>query len=1042
MKKNHLSKLCENSKHDCVKPGVGPIKVVLFALLSFILMMPLHVYAQTNQTFGSVKDSEGQALPGVNILVKGTSTGTVTDIDGNFVVNTQYSDVLMISFIGFISQEITVENQSFLNVTLQEQSLDMDEVIVVGYGVKKKSLSTASISSVKGEELMNRPVSRADQAMQGKIAGVSVLSNSGSPGAGTMIRIRGTNSNGDSNPLFIVDGMKTSDINNIDPSDIESMEILKDAASAAIYGTEGSNGVILITTKLGKTGVSKITYDYQYALQSARSKVDMMNSEEYQTWMNETGDVSITLDDTSADTDWLDEICEIVPMQKHHLSFSGANEKTSYLISSSYYTQNGIIGDDKAKYDRLTTRVNVKSNIKDWLEVGENINYSRSKQKYIGEDNEYGSVVNCALLMDPTTPVVYDDEELYSERIAELKELEEDGYSILTDKNGDYYGLTEQALVEITNPVAQLTTYHNKITSDKFLGMVYATLKPIKGLQITSRFGLDLTYKTNHSWSGEYYYASDSYSNTTSVTDNIYKWDTWLWENFASYNFSIADHNFSFLAGYSSEEYTYDYYYMSSGYLVDEGDSYAHQGYADSDDYDAVSGSYDNQTMLSMFSRFSYDFKDRYMFEASVRRDAASVFPSKNRAAIFPAFSAGWVVSEENFFKIPKMDYVKLRASWGQNGSKSNLSGNQDEEAWSFDASCIDSDGNSVSGAEVASLTNEDLKWEKTEQLDLGFDIRAFDGKVSFGMDYYHKKTKDLIVDGTGPSSVGANYPSVNGGDVVNKGFDFELGYRNYDHAFKYGINANLSILDNEVTHLASEYAISGDVLRTYELTWFEEGYPIWYFKGYKTDGIVSAEDISSSDLYSDFEVGDAKVVDVDGDGDISSSDKTYIGDPHPDLLYGLTLNAQYKGFDMNVFIQGTQGNDVFMGWFRADRLASNKPKFLYDDRYTSTNTDASMPAANNSSDYVYRSDLMVGDGSYVRIKQIQLGYSLSQQLLNKVGVVKSMRLYVSIDDYFTFTKYKGLDPEAGSSVNNRQGVDRGLYPISGKVMFGLSVNF
>jgi TonB-linked SusC/RagA family outer membrane protein len=1042
MKKNYLIGLCGNSKHSHEKTDVRRIKNIFLVLLFYVLIVPIQLSAQTNQVSGTVRDNKGQPLPGVNVLVKGTTTGTATDIDGNFALNATSSDVLIVKFLGYVSQEVTVGTNSTLAITLKEEVLDMDEVIVVGYGVKKKSLSTAAISSVKADDLVNRPVSRADQAMQGKVAGVSVLSTSGSPGAGTKIRIRGTNSNGDSNPLFIVDGMKTGDINNIDPSDIESMEILKDAASAAIYGTEGSNGVIIITTKLGKEGASKITYDYQFALQSARSNVDMMNSSEYQTWMDETGDVTITLDDTSGDTDWLDEIYEVVPMQKHHVSFSGGTEKTSYLISTSYFTQNGVIGDDKAKYDRFTSRVNVKSKVKDWLEVGENFSYAQSKKKYIGEDSEYGSIVNCALLLDPTTPVVYDDHELYADRISELQDLEGEGYTILTNDNGDYYGLTEQALVEITNPVAQLTTYHNKITTDKFLGTAYATLKPIKGLSITSRLGIDLTYKTNHSWSGAYYYASDSYSNTTSVTDNIYKWYTWVWENFASYNFNIGAHNFSLLAGYSAEEYTYDYYYMTSGYLVEEGDKYAHQGYADSDDYDAVSGSYDNQTMTSVFSRLSYDFKDRYMFEASLRTDGASVFPSKNRFATFPALSVGWIASEESFFNVPFIDYTKLRISWGQNGSKSNLSGNQDVESWSFDASCIDSSGNSVSGAEVTSLTNEDLTWERTEQLDLGIDIRAFDGKVSLGMDYFHKVTKDLIVDGTGPSSVGADYPSVNGGDVTNKGFDLELAYRNYDHNFKYSINANLSILNNEVTNLASEYAISGDVLRTYELTWFEEGYPIWYFKGYKTDGIVSEDDITNNNLYADFEEGDPRVVDVDGDGDISSSDKTYIGDPHPDLLFGLTLNAQYKGFDMNVFVQGTQGNDVFMGWFRADRLASNKPKFLYDDRWTETNTNASMPAADNSSDYVYRSDLMVGDGSFVRIKQIQLGYNLPKNFLKRAGVIKSTRIYVSLDDYFTFTKYEGLDPEAGSSTDNRQGVDRGIYPVAGKVLFGLSVNF
>lgn len=1027
MKKINLIRLCADSKHDQVKSGESRIKAAFFTLLLCVLLVPSQLFAQTNQITGSIKDEGNQPLPGVNIVVKGTTTGTVTDIDGNFSLEAAPTDVLVISFIGYTSQEVLVGGQSSLNIILQEETLDMDEVVVVGYGVKKKSLTTAAISSVKGDELQNRPVSRADQAMQGKTAGVSVLSTSGSPGAGTKIRIRGTNSNGDSNPLFIVDGMKTGDINNIDPNDIESMEILKDAASAAIYGTEGANGVVLITTKGGKSGAARITYDAQYGIQSARSEVDLMNADEYETWMEESGDVSVTQDGT--DTDWLDEIYEVVPMQKHHIGFSGGNDKTSYLISTSYYTQNGVIGDSKSKYDRFTARVNVKSELKDWLEVGDNFSYAQSKQKYIGEDSEYGSIVNCALLMDPLTPVTYDDKTLYADRISDMEDLENSGYTILTDDKGDYYGLTEQSLGEVVNPIAKLQTYHNKITQDKFLGTVYATLKPIKGLRFTSRFGIDLTYQTDHSWTGEYYFSAESNSTSTSVSDGINKWYTWLWENFASYSFNLGEHNFSLLAGYSSEEYTSDYYSMTSGYLVAEGDTYAHQGYADSNEYDDVDGSYDNQTMTSMFSRLSYDLKDRYMFEASLRRDAASVFPEKNRSAIFPALSAGWVVSEENFFNLPYIDYAKVRLSWGQNGSKSNLSGNQDIEYWGFDAAYVDGDDTVISGSEISSLVNTNLKWERTEQTDIGLDLRAFDGKVSFGVDYYNKVTKNLIVQGSGPLSVGNDYPYVNGGDVTNKGFDFEVGYRNHSNKFKYSINANLSTLDNEVTKLSADSPISGDNLRGYDLTWFEEGYPIWYFKGYKTDGIDSA-------------TGDPNVVDVNGDGDITSEDQTYIGDPHPDFIYGVTFNAEYKGFDFNLFVQGTQGNEVFMGWFRSDRLASNKPKFMYDDRWTETNTDASMPGADNSSDYVYRSDLMIGDGSYLRIKQVQLGYTLPQSVLSKVGVVKSTRLYVSLDDYFTFTKYDGLDPEAGSSTDNRQGVDRGIYPVAGKILFGLSVNF
>ncbi len=710
-------------------------------------------------------------------------------------------------------------------------------------------------------------------------------------------------------------------------------------------------------------------------------------------------------------------------MQKHHINFSGGNDKTTYMISGSYFTQNGIVGDDKAKYDRFTSRVNLKSELKSWLEVGTNFSYSHSKQKYIGEDDEYGSVVNTALLMDPLTPVTY------TGTPANVQSLLDQGYTILKDKNGNYYGLPEYVTGEIVNPLALLDTYHNKITQDKLLGTAFATIKPVKGLRFTSRLGIDLTYETDHSWTSEYYFSSEKQNTSTAVDDDINKWYTWLWENFASYDFSVNDHNFTALLGYSAEEYVAPEYNMHSAELIAEGDQYAHQGYTTSNDYDDVDGEYTEESMLSMFGRLSYDYKDRYMFEASVRRDAASVFPEDNRAAIFPSFSAGWIVSEENFFNVTGLDYLKLRASWGQNGSKANLPGNEDKEFWVFSGvQYPDADDTYQSGAEIDKLINPDLQWEKTEQIDIGLDLRALGGKLSFGIDYYNKKTKDLIVEGTGPLSVGNEYPYINGGDVTNKGFDFELGFQNHENQFKYGINLNLSTQDNEVTSLAVDVPVSGDNLRGYDLTWFEEGYPIWYFKGYKTDGIDDA-------------TGDPIVVDVNEDGEISAADQTYIGDPHADFLYGATFNAQYKGFDFNLFLQGTHGNDVFMGWFRSDRAFSNKPKFMYDNRWTSSHTNASMPAANNTSDYIYRSDLMVADGSYLRIKQIQLGYTLPKNVIGKVGLGMA-RVYVSVDDYFTFTDYKGLDPEAGSSTDNRQGVDRGIYPIGGKVLFGLSVNF
>ncbi|WP_372774306.1 TonB-dependent receptor [Mangrovibacterium sp.] len=974
---------------------------------------------------GTVKASNGDPIPGATVVVKGTTIGTITDFDGNFSLNNVPDDaILQFSFVGMQMVEVAVNGQSVINAVLAEETIGLEEVVAVGYGIQKKSLVTGAISSVKAEDLQNIPASRADQAIQGRTAGVSVLSTSGSPGVSTKIRIRGVNSNGNSNPLFIVDGMKTGDINNIDPSDIGSMEVLKDAASAAIYGTEGANGVIIITTKSGTKGEkAKISYDFQYGLQSSRSDMELMNAAQYKTWMEESGAGTVTLDGT--DTDWMDEVMEEAPMQKHHISYSSGTDKSSYMLSGSYFNQDGIVGGDKAKYQRYTARINAKSSVNEWLEVGNNISFSHSNQRYIGEDDEYRSVVNNTLLIDPLTPVTYDGTP------DNVQALLDAGNTILKNDEGKYYGLAKYVTGETANPLALLDTYHNTIEQDKILGTAYATIKPVKGLSFTSRVGLDLTYQSQHSWNPTYYFSSENQNSATTVDDTINKWYTWLWENFASYSYSIADHSFTLLGGYSAEQYQAPDYYMHSGPMIAEGDDYAYQEYTTDDELDRTGGTFVDQTMNSYFGRLSYDFRSKYMFEFSIRRDAASVFPAANRAAVFPAFSGGWVISEEDFFNVEGIDYLKLRASWGENGSKANLGGNEDQELWDFTGIRYpgsNADDSFISGGEIKNLINPDLRWERTQQTDIGLDLRALGGKLNFSVDYYKKVTNDLIVSGTGPLSVGNDYPYVNGGDVTNKGFDFEAGYQDNIGKFKYSVNLNLSTLDNEVTYLKVDSPVKGDNLRGHDLTWFEEGYPIWYFKGYKTSGI-------------DPVTGAPIVVDVDGDTEITAADQTYIGDPHPDFLYGATLNCSYEGFDFNLFLQGTQGNDVFMGWFRSDRPFSNKPLFMFEDRWTANNINASRPAANNTSDYIYRSDLMISDGSYLRIKQIQLGYTLPKSLTESVKVDRA-RVFVSVDDYFTFTKYEGLDPEAGSSTDNRQGVDRGIYPISGKILFGFSLNF
>lgn len=1005
----------------CVKSGV-----IVKPFLTFLLLLILTPgFAQSRMLSGKVTDSQNTPLPGVNVVVKGTLNGTVTDIDGNFKMEAAASDVLVFSFVGFSEQEITVGDQTMINVTMMETVSDLDEVVVVGYGVQRKSLVTGAISSIRADDLAAIPATRVEQALQGRTAGISILPTSGSPGAGAKMRIRGTNTNGNANPLFIVDGMKTGGIDNIEPADIESIEILKDAASAAIYGTEGANGVIIITTKKGKSGEGVVSYNFQYGIQSVKTKMELMNAQEYQQYMSESG-INISLPAGSGNgTDWLDEIFESAPMQKHHLSFSGGNDRSSYLTSASYVNQDGVVGGSSASYERFTFRLNGTHKVKEWLEVGNTLSFSHSNRRSIGEDDEYRGILNNALLIDPVTPVKY----AKGSEPQRITDLVNEGQTILQDEQGRYYALPLYVTGETGNPVALLQTYKGKFTQDKLLSTFYGTIKPIKGLSITSRFGIDLTYQQNHSWNPKYYFSSERNNGTNSITDNIDKYFSWLWENFATYNLRMGDHDLTALLGYSAERYQHPNFYLYSAPMAKQGDTYAYHSHTTSRENDRVGSDLSEQTMTSVFSRLSYNYLSKYMLEASIRRDAASVFPTNKKSAVFPALSAGWVISEEDFWGLGAIDYLKARVSWGQNGSKSNLPGNEDKEFWTVSGIFYPNPaGGLYSGAEIDKLTNTDLKWERTEQIAVGFDLRAINSKLSFSADYYNKTTRDLIIVKPVPLSVGNDAPYANGGDVSNKGFEFELGYTDQIGDFGFSANVNLSTLKNEVTHLAVDAPVAGANVRGYDLTWFEEGKPIWYFNGYKTKGINP-------------ETGMPNIVDVSKDGEITAADLTMIGDPHPDFLYGASLNMNYKNLDLGVFLQGTHGNDIYTAWFRPDRAESNKPKYMYTNRWTADNTNASWPKAENSSEYVYRSDFMVQDGSYMRIKQIQLGYNVPKDLIQKIGISKT-RIYLSLDDFFTFTKYKGLDPESGSNNDRSQGIDRGVYPIPRKVMFGLSVNF
>ena len=1005
-------------------------------------------YAQKGFEYsGNVTSPSGETLPGVSVTVTGTTTGAITDLDGNFKFTADKAAAkLTFSFTGMVSQEVTATAGIPLTIVLEEKSTDLSGIMIVGYGTQKKSLVTGAISQIKSKELESLPSSRVEQAMQGRVAGVGVRSSSGSPGAGLKVRIRGAGSNGNADPLYIVDGMKSGDINYLEPSDVESIEVLKDAASAAIYGAEGANGVVIITTKSGKGGNQKaggtVTYDFQYGMQSVGKMMPVMNNTQYTEYIN-AAKVGVTIpENISTNTNWLDQIAEAAPMQKHYLSFSGGNEKSSYMLSGSYFTQDGVVGGEKANFKRYSVRFNGDHEVKNWLSVGNNFAYSHTDRSSIAENSEFGGIVSSALMLDPLTPITYD-----GELPAHAQSALNDGYTLVKDGSGKYYGVSQFLKGESANPLAQMAITRGNTIQDKFLGSMFATLKPFKGLSITSRVGIDYAGQIYHTWSPKYWFSSERFNNVTSARNNYDKWFTWLWENFATYTTSIEKHNFSVMAGHSAQHYQHNYSNAWFSPMNKEDESSSYPGWQEIDG--KIAGIPETKTLESYFGRLTYDYANKYMFNASVRRDGTSLLA--NKWGVFPSVSAGWVISEESFWKdlSTPINYFKFRASWGQNGSLSNLTPDQFQSMITSSGIQYPKPGGGYyTGAEPELLANPELVWETGQQTDIGVDFRAYKGKLIFSVDYYKKVTKDLLTPLTPPLSMGNKAPFGNAGDVTNKGFEFELGYRESEGDFHYSASINMSTNKNEVTYLNPLLTrLPGAGIGTgWTATYMEEGLPIWYYRGYQTNGIFQNQAeidkyIADNALVGYAPVpGDPIVVNNKKDNAINESDMVEIGSPHPKLTFGANLSCDYKNFDLNIFLQGSQGNDIIMGWNRTDRGTSNRPEFFYTDRWTGAGSTNSWFRADLTNPYVYNSDLMVFNGSYLRIKQIQLGYTMPKEMAQKLHLAGA-RIYFSLDDYFTFTKYPGMDPEAGSTENNSQGIDRGMYPTPRKFMTGVSIS-
>ncbi|WP_299713624.1 SusC/RagA family TonB-linked outer membrane protein [uncultured Tenacibaculum sp.] len=1003
-----------------------------FFLLLFMLISTFGLNAQNVN--GVVKDNSGP-LPGVNVIVKGTTRGVETDFDGKYSLsNVESNAVLIFSYVGYKTIEVAVNGRSTVNVTLEEDTSTLEEVVVVGYGTKKKSLVTGAISSIDSKEIQNVSNQRVDQVLQGRTSGVTVSSSSGSPGSQTKIRIRGTGSSGSSNPLFIVDGMKVTTIDNIAPSDIANIEILKDAASSAIYGTEGANGVVIVTTKKGRVGGPQFTFSSQLGMQFVNTNMELMNAQQFVTYMNEGGITGVV--DNGIDTDWIDETFDSAFMERYDFSMSGATESTSYYFSVGHTDQDGIVGGENSNFERNSIRLNLTTNITKWLEAGANANAAFIKRRGISENSDTRGVIQNMLIIDPLTPVTYTN----GVPANVIDRSRDNGVPVLTDKDGNVYGYPTYSTGEVINPVAFANDIQRNLSSSsQFLSTLYLKAKIIDGLEFTTRYGIEQNLFLNTTTTNAYYVASEASNTQYNLRDSRVRFSRWLWENFASYEKSFEDHNFKFLAGFSAEESrrptftTRQFSAPVNLFRVFDPNTSAFT----LDPNSPISRTF-RDNLVSMYGRLSYDFKEKYLFEATVRRDKSDKFPSANRAAVFPSFSAGWVISKEDFWPDDfAIDYLKARASWGQNGNKGNLAGNSD-----LIAVTTEDNGATLSylgnvGAQITGFANQNLVWETSEQLGFGVDLRAIQNKLNFSVDYYKKTTRDLIVlDGSliTPGSAGFNSNSFNAGTIVNQGFEFEVGYSDTtDGDFSYQINANLSTLDNEVTEIkflpqGTSLVGAGAPQNDDGVTRFTEGLPAWYFFGFETNGIDPA-------------TGDVIKVDQNGDGIVNNADKTFIGSPHPDILFGGNIRLGYKGLDFNVQFQGTIGNDIFATYHQPSRPITNKPIQFFDGRWTGPgDTSATFPAPQFASS-AYDTDLVVEDGSFMRIKQIQLGYTLPESFTNKLRMNR-VRFYVSLDDFFTFTGYNGLDPEVGNFSFNDTGVDRGFYPTAARALFGFSVNF
>ncbi len=1027
--------------------------------LFLLCLFPLGAMAQS-LVKGTVNDETGEPIIGATVKVQGSQKGAITDFNGSFTVEAKSDATLTISYVGYETQTIKVGGRNNIVITLKEDNTQLNDVVVIGYGVQRKSDLTGAVASVKSDDLKNLSTADAAAALQGKVSGVNVLTNA-SPGSGADIRVRGYSSNSEYiAPLYIVDGLQVSSIQYLDPQTIESIEILKDAASAAIYGAEAGNGVVLVTTKKGDEGKVSVSYTGRATLQNFTNRplLDRQDFLKYMTYEYGEKDVNNKLSDFDykhpyygngvIDQDWIDAYIEPTWSQQHTVSFSGGNSKGHFFSSLNYVYTNGVVKGDKDSYKRLTAQVNADYNLFKWLQVGSNNSIEKWDTKSVSQRG-YGSSFEQMMQMDPLTPVYWTTPEEMSLSVKTVYDALQNGtadqnYRLFRDENG-WYANTKYSDME-GSPLAKRDATDGTNGGWNINGTLYANLMPIKGLTITSRLGYRLAYSTAHSYSAPFWIGDRGNQTTYSISANHNTSWYYQWENFANYNITVAQkHNIGAMIGMSYRENNTDNSSISSSgadILQSYEENFRYISYLKSDAPKTVSNSPGKTASLAYFGRLSYNYADRYYLQFNIRRDAfdSSKLSKDNRWGTFPSVSAGWTVSNEKFFKesiSPEIiSFLKIRASWGRNGNISVLRNYPYTAAIAKGSSWyqygVDQIG-SVYGSAPDKLANPNLTWETSEQVDLGLDARFLSNRLSLGIDYFDKRTKDLLFDASVPSELGFTSVTTNGGNVQNTGLEFELGWRDRIKDFTYSINANFSSLHNEVLSLAegSTPTYKKDASSTnYQIrTAFEEGHSIWYLNGYIYEGM----DADGNPIYTD----------INGDGEIGTDDMTDIGRTTPSFIYGINITAAWKGFDLLINGYGQGGNKILPVLHRAGY--KNTLQYYLDESRTPENPGGSIPHPEKilSPDLPFWSSTgNLFSGNYFRIKQLQLGYTIPANITKK-AYISNLRVYISLDDFFTITSYPGLDPETASTNNfSGAGLDWGSYPTMKKLILGVNVTF